>query len=64
MFHTIEKLDELEKVITENLMKADNHTWSDDSNLHWRNYRKDMPSCLAVIREYKKLIEDLKLGNR
>ena len=53
MFFDIEKLEELEKSVTENLTKADNHTWKDEHKQHWVNYRNDVPKCLMVIREYK-----------
>ena len=60
MFYSdIEKLNELEKRLSENLMKADGHTWKDSHKPHWLNYRKDIPNCLQVIREYKSLIEKL-----
>ena len=29
----------------------------------WINYRTDMPNCLMVIREYKSLLEQLKVKN-
>jgi hypothetical protein len=40
-------------------MKADGHTWKDSHKPHWLNYRKDIPNCLQVIREYRSLIEKL-----
>jgi hypothetical protein len=58
-YNDIEKLNELEKTLTENLMKADGHTWKDSHKPHWLNYRKDIPNCLQVIREYRSLIEKL-----
>ena len=58
-YNDIEKLNELEKTLSENLMKADGHTWKDSHKPHWLNYRKDIPNCLQVIREYRSLIEKL-----
>ena len=63
MFYNIEKLNELEKAVSENLMKADGHTWKDDYR-YWRNYRSDMPNCLTVIREYRKILEDIQKGEK
>ena len=60
MFYDEEKLTELEKKLSENLMSADNHTWKDEHKQHWLNYRNDMPNCLAVIREYKELLRQVK----
>ena len=60
MFYDEEKLTELEKKLSENLMIADNHTWKDEHKQHWLNYRNDMPNCLAVIREYKELLRQVK----
>ena len=64
MFYNIEKLNELEKAVSENLMKADGHTWKDDYRVHWRNYRSDMPNCLTVIREYRKILEEIQKGEK
>ena len=60
MFYDIEKLNELEKTICKNLETADNHTWKDEHKQHWLNYRNDMPNYLAVIREYKELLRQVK----
>ncbi len=60
MFYDIEKLEELEKKVSKNLETADNHTWKDDHKKHWVNYRNDMPDCLAVIREYKEILRQVK----
>ena len=64
MFYDIEKLNELEKVVSENLSTAD--CLNDSTNTKelrpiWINYRTDMPNCLRVIREYKTLLEQLKV---
>ena len=64
MFYNIEKLNELEKAVSENLMKADGHTWKDAYRVHWRNYRSDMPICLNGNREYKKKLEDIQKGEK
>ena len=56
MFYNIERLNELEKKLSENLMKADNHTWKDSHKPHWANYRSDIPNCLMVIREYREIL--------
>tara|TARA_Y100000592_G_C5329164_1_gene248657 strand:- start:518 stop:715 length:198 start_codon:yes stop_codon:yes gene_type:complete len=63
MFFDIEKLEELEKKVTENLTTADNHNWQMPHKPYWVNYRNDMPRCLMVIREYKSLLEQLKAKN-
>ena len=60
MFYDVEKLEELEKKVSKNLETADNHTWEDALKHHWLNYRNDMPNCLAVIREYKELLRQVK----
>ena len=60
MFYDIEKLEELDKQLSANLMKADNHTWKDDYRIHWQNYRNDVPNCLMVIRELKDILRQLK----
>ena len=62
MFYDIEKLNELEKVVSENLSTAD--CLNDSTNIKklrpiWINYRTDMPNCLMVIREYRSLLEQL-----
>ena len=64
MFYDIEKLNELEKTLSENLMKADGHTWNQSHKPYWVNYRNDMPKCLMVIREYKSLLEQLEANNK
>ena len=56
MFYNIERLNELEKKLSENLMKADNHTWKDSHKPQWLNYRSDIPNCLMVIREYREIL--------
>ena len=63
MFYNIEKLNELEKTLSENLMKADGHTWNQNHKPHWLNYRNDIPNCLCVIREYRSLLEQMKAQN-
>ena len=60
MFYDEEKLTELEKKLSENLMSADNHTWKDSHKPHWVNYRNDIPNCLCAIREYRSLLQQLK----
>ena len=64
MFYDIEKLNELEKVVSENLSTAD--CLNDSTSIKelrpiWINYRTDMPNCLMVIREYRSLLEQLKV---
>ena len=56
MFYNIEKLDELEKQLSENLMSAENHTWNQSHKPHRINYRHDIPNCLMVIREYREIL--------
>ena len=66
MFYDIEKLNELEKVVSDNLSTADclnNSTDIKELRPIWINYRTDMPNCLMVIREYKTLLEQLKVKN-
>ena len=63
MFYDIEKLNELEKKLSQNLMNADGHTWNQSHKPHWINYRSDIPNCLMVIREYRSLLEQLKANN-
>jgi len=60
MFYDLEKLEELEKKVSKNLATADNHTWKDDHKQYWVNYRNDIPDCLAVIREYKEILRQVK----
>ena len=60
MFYDIEKLNELEKELSENLMNADGKTHEKEYRPFWVNYRSDMPKCLMVIREYRSLLEQLK----
>ena len=62
MFYDIEKLNKLEKMVSENLSTAD--CLNDSTNIKelrpiWINYRTDMPNCLMVIREYRSLLEQL-----
>ena len=64
MFYDIEKLNELEKVVSENLSTAD--CLNDSTNIKklrpiWINYRTDMPNCLMLLREYRSLLEQLKV---
>tara|TARA_B100000575_G_scaffold282887_1_gene275136 strand:+ start:4598 stop:4801 length:204 start_codon:yes stop_codon:yes gene_type:complete len=59
MFYNIEKLNELEKIVSDNLSTAD--CLNDSSSTKelrpiWINYRSDMPKCLMVIREYRELL--------
>lgn len=66
MFYDIEKLNKLEKMVSENLSTAD--CLNDSTNIKelrpiWINYRTDMPNCLMVIREYRSLLEQLKVKN-
>lgn len=66
MFYDIEKLNELEKVVSDNLSTADCLNYSTDAKVLrpiWINYRTDMPNCLMVIREYRSLLEQLKVKN-
>ena len=63
MFYDIEKLNELEKKLSQNLMNADGHTWNQSHKPYWVNYRSDIPNCLMVIREYRSLLEQLKANN-
>ena len=63
MFYNVEKLNELEKTLSENLMKADGHTWNQNHKPHWINYRNDIPNCLCVIREYRSMLEQMKAQN-
>ena len=66
MFYDIEKLNELEKVVSDNLSAADclnNSTDTKELRPIWINYRTDMPNCLMVIREYRSLLEQLKVKN-
>ena len=66
MFYNIEKLNDLEKVVSDNLSTADCLNYSTDATVLrpiWINYRTDMPNCLMVIREYKNLLEQLKVKN-
>jgi len=58
-FYDIKKLDELDKKLSKNLMDADGHTWDKGHKPYWINYRNDIPNCLAVIREYKNLLEKM-----
>ena len=56
MFYDIERLNELEKHLSENLMQADGKTWKDNHKPFWINYRNDIPNCLMVIREYREIL--------
>ena len=64
MFYDIEKLNKLEKMVSENLSTAD--CLNDSTNIKelrpiWINYRTDMPNCLMLLREYRSLLEQLKV---
>ena len=63
MFYDIERLNELEKELSENLMQADGKTYETEFKPFWINYRGDIPKCLMVIREYRSLLEQLKSQN-
>ena len=63
MFYDIERLNELEKELSENLMHADGKTYEKEFKPFWINYRSDIPKCLMVIREYRSLLEQLKSQN-
>ena len=63
MFYDIEKLNELEKELSENLMQADGKTWEKEFRPFWVNYRNDIPNCLCVIREYRSMLEQMKAQN-
>ena len=67
MFYDIDKLNELDKKVSENLSTAD--CLNDSTNIKelrpiWINYRTDMPNCLMVIREYKSLLEQLNRNDK
>ena len=51
MIFNIEKLDDLEKTVSQHLMQADNHHWDQPHKPYWQYYRQDMPSVLMVIRK-------------
>ena len=55
----IEKLNNLEKLLSKNLMEADGKTWEKEFKSFWVNYRHDVPKCLMVIREFKDLLKKL-----
>lgn len=55
----VKKLEKLEKNWQETLMGADNHHWDDPHKPYWLAYRKDMPDCLMVLREFKTLLQRL-----
>tara|TARA_B100000925_G_scaffold242535_1_gene192003 strand:+ start:775 stop:969 length:195 start_codon:yes stop_codon:yes gene_type:complete len=55
----IEKLNNLEKLLSKNLMEADGKTWEKEFKPFWVNYRHDVPKCLMVIREFKDLLKKL-----
>ena len=57
--YDIKRLEELEKSWQETLMGADNHHYNDSHKPYWLAYRKDMPDCLMVLREFKTLIKRL-----
>jgi hypothetical protein len=62
MFFNIDKLNDLEKVVSYNLSSADclnDSTNSKELKPIWINYRTDMPDCLMVIREYRELLRQL-----
>ena len=55
--YDIKRLEELEKSWQETLMGADNHHYNDPHKPYWLAYRKDMPDCLMVLREFKSLLK-------
>ena len=59
----IEKLNNLEKHLSKNLMEADGKTWEKEYKPFWINYRNDVPKCLMVIREFKDLLKNLEKNN-
>ena len=62
MFFNIDKLNDLEEVVSYNLSSADClNDSTNDKELKpiWINYRTDMPDCLMVIREYRELLRQL-----
>ena len=63
MFYNVQKLNELEKKLSENLMDADGKTHKKEYRPFWINYRSDIPNCLSVIREYRSLLEQLESQN-
>ena len=63
MFYDIEKLNELEKELSENLMQADGKTYEKEFRPFWVKYRDHIPKCLMVLREYRSLLEQLKRNN-
>ena len=63
MFYDIEKLNELEKELSENLMQADGKTYEKEFRPFWVNYRDHIPKCLMILREYRSLLEQLKRNN-
>ena len=63
MFYDIEKLNELEKELSENLMQADGKTYEKEFRPFWVNYRDHIPKCLMVLKEYRSLLEQLKRNN-
>ena len=65
MFYNIDKLEELEDKICNNLTIADNLSdTSGNNNLRsiWINYRSDVSTLVSVLREYKDLL--IKLEER
>ena len=63
MFYTIEKLNELEKELSENLMQADGRTHEKEYRSFWVNYRTDVPKCFMAIREYREILRQLESKN-
>ena len=63
MMYNIKRLEELEKSWQETLMGADNHHHNDPHKPYWLAYRKDMPDCLMVLREFKTLLKRLEEKN-
>ena len=62
-YDNIEKLNEIEKKVSENLSTAD--CLNDTSSVKelrpiWINYRGDMATMIGILREYKELITHLK----
>ena len=64
MFYDIDKLTELEKEVSENLMQADGRTHEKEYRPFWVNYRYDMPKCLMVIREYREVLRQLEMKEK
>ncbi len=57
MIYNIKRLEELEKSWQKTLMGADNHSNGLNYKPYLLAYRKDMPDCLMVLREFKSLLK-------